>query len=74
MHTSSDVYTEYPDPRRDPWETEVRPVLRKIPLKVFEELTGKHRRVLIDARTGRRRPREASRNLLVALAQRLGLL
>jgi hypothetical protein len=36
VHASSDVYTEYLNPRRDPWETTVRPVLGKIPLKAFE--------------------------------------
>jgi hypothetical protein len=73
VHASSDVYTEYPDPKRDPWETDVRPVLAKIPLKVFEKLTGKARRVLIDAKRSRRKPRAKTRELLAEVSRKLGL-
>jgi hypothetical protein len=73
IHSSEAVYTEYPDPRRDEWSA-VREVLWKIPLATFEELTGKSRRRLIDARSGRREPHPATRALLASVARRLGLI
>lgn len=74
VHASSAVYTEYPDPRRDHWDSKVRPLLKRVSLKVFEQMTGKDRRVLIDARTGRRRTRTDTKRLLIAVLKRLELL
>src|SRR5688572_24999137 len=73
VHSSDAVYTEYPDPRRDEWSA-VRDVLWKIPLATFEEMTGKSRRRLIDARSGRREPHPDTRDLLASVARRLGLI
>ena len=73
VHSSEAVYTEYPAPRRDEWSA-VRHVLWKIPLATFEEMTGKSRRRLIDARSGRREPHPDTRALLASVARRLGLL
>ena len=53
IHAAGDVYTVYRDPRRDEWQTRIAPALKKIPLKQFERVTGKSRRLPIDARTGR---------------------
>ena len=64
IHAQDSVYTEYPDPRRDEWETEVRPALHKIPLSRLVRETGLSRRMLIDARTGRRRPHPENRRLI----------
>jgi hypothetical protein len=74
IHDETQVYTEYPDRRRDYWQTAVVPALRKIPLKEWERRTGKSRRILIDARLGRRRPHRRHADLLVSVARRLGLL
>jgi hypothetical protein len=49
------VYTEYPDPRRDEWETKILPVLRKMPPSVLEQ-SGLSPRMLRDALAGRSRP------------------
>jgi len=66
IHSEQSVYTEYPDPRRDEWQTKIVPALRKIPLSKLAE-TGLSRRTLIDARTGRRRPHRRNRELIVAI-------
>lgn len=73
IHSSESVYTEYPDPRHDEWSA-VRHVLWKIPLATFEEMTGKSRRRLIDARSGRREPHPDTRALLAFVARRLDLI
>ncbi|HEV2618017.1 MAG TPA: hypothetical protein VGU63_15575 [Candidatus Acidoferrales bacterium] len=55
-HSDADVYTYYPDPRREEWETQVRPALAKARLGLIEKETGLSRRMLIYARTGKRKP------------------
>lgn len=74
VHAATDVYTEYPDPRRDEWRTRVVPALQRIPRKLFERLTGKPRKMLIAARRGHRELRRENRELLIAVARRLRLL
>ena len=75
VHEEQKVYTVYTDPRRDYWSREVVPALWKIPLNVWErESSGKSRRILIDARLGRRRPHRKHQELLMSVAQKLGLL
>ncbi len=49
IHSAENVYTEYPDPRRDEWETKIRPALRKIPVPVLEKESGLSRMMLINA-------------------------
>jgi len=70
-HSEQNVYTEYPDPRRDEWETKTRPLLRQVALSVLQRETGLSRRMLVDARTGRRRPHDRNQKLLEALVSRL---
>jgi hypothetical protein len=71
FHSADSVYTEYPDPRRDEWETKIRPALRKIPLSRLEKLTGLSRRTLIYARVGRKRPHKKNRDILAAIARKI---
>jgi hypothetical protein len=73
IHAADSVYTVYCDPRHDEWEI-VRAALVKVPLNVFEKTTGRSRRMLIDARRGRRRPHVRNQRLLAAIARRLGVL
>jgi hypothetical protein len=73
-HSEADVYTHYPDPRRDEWETQIRPALRKTPLSVLAEETGLSRRTLIYARTGKRKPHRKHRELLVSVLRKLNLI
>ena len=75
VHDEGNVYTEYADRRRDYWSREVVPALRKLPLNAWErESGGKSRRILIDARLGRRRPHPRNQELLIAIVRRLNLL
>ena len=69
IHSEQSVYTEYPDPRRDEWQTKIRPALKGIPLKTLvEECDGKlSRRALIDLRAGRSRPHPKNEEMLVAI-------
>jgi hypothetical protein len=72
IHAAQDVYTEYSDPRRDEWQTIVLPVLKKAPLSLLVELSGMSRRAIMDLRAGRSRPHRKNREMLTAIAQKLG--
>ena len=75
VHDEQTVYTEYTDRRRDYWSREVVPALWRISLKAWDrESGGKSRRILIDARLGRRLPHRRHRELLIEIARRHGLL
>jgi hypothetical protein len=73
LHAVESVYTEYPDPRHDEWHV-ICEALRHVSLDEFERLTRKSRRMLIDARKGRRRPQGRNRRLLAGVARQLGKL
>jgi hypothetical protein len=51
---ASDVYTEYPDPRRNEWTTKILPKLRAMPLHELMKKTGMPRSTLQAIRAGRR--------------------
>ncbi len=72
IHSEQNVYTEYPDPRHDEWETRILPALKKIPLNALVKMSGMSRRALIDARAGRSRPRRKTRELLKLILGELG--
>jgi hypothetical protein len=76
MHSEQSVYTEYPDKRRDEWQTTILPALRDARLSdLVKECRGiLSRRALIDLRAGRSRPHRKNRELLVAILRKLGLL
>lgn len=67
IHSEQAAYTEYPDPRRDEWETKIRPALRKASISFVMKEAGLSRRMLIDARTGRRRPYPKNQILLASV-------
>jgi hypothetical protein len=73
VHSEVSVYTQYHDPRRDEWETKVRPQLKRIPLKRLVEQCRSQisRRALIDIRAGRSRPHRKNRALLQSIVQTL---
>jgi hypothetical protein len=73
-HSQENVYTEYPDPRRDEWGTKIVPALQNITLRKLEKMTGLSRRTLIDARTGRRRPHRKHQQLLAETVRKLHIL
>jgi hypothetical protein len=72
-HSEKMVYTEYPDPRRDEWQTKIVPALKTIRLLILEKESGLSRRMLIKARSGRVRPHRKNRELLASIASRLGI-
>jgi hypothetical protein len=74
IHAASNVYTEYRDPRRDEWETKIRPALKKVSLSRLIKATGLSRMMLIDARTGRSRPHPKNQELLLAVLRKLAVL
>jgi hypothetical protein len=61
-------YVDYPDPRRDEWGTVVLPVLRAMPLKELQRLSGLSRAALQAIRSGRR-PHTKNRALLIRVAK-----
>ncbi len=74
IHSAQNVYTEYPDPRRDEWQTKILPALKKVPLSRLMKLSGKSRRMLIDARAGRSRPHRKNQELLASIVRKLGVI
>jgi lambda repressor-like predicted transcriptional regulator len=73
VHSEQDVYTEYPDPGRDQWESQIRPALNKISLSVLQKQSGLSRRTLINARTGNHRPHPKNQELLARIVRKLGV-
>ena len=63
----SEVYTEYPDPRRDEWSTKILPRVRAMSMRELMEWTGLPRSTLQAIWAGRR-PRAAHRELLASAA------
>lgn len=64
VHSAENIYTSYPDPRRDHWERVIRPKLKNIPLSRMMEETGLSRRMLIKARKGDARPHPRNQGLI----------
>jgi hypothetical protein len=73
IHSTDEVYTEYPDPRRDEWATQLLPALRAVPLVVLIAETGMSKRALMDHRAGRSRPYARNLEVLRNVLQKLGL-
>ena len=73
IHSPESVYTEYPDPRRDEWETRILPLLKKIPIAALMRVSGRSRSMLTRALAGRSRPRRRNQELLKSILHRLGM-
>lgn len=69
IHSAQSVYTEYPDPRRDEWQTKTVPALKRIPLSQIEKLSGMSRSALKEIRAGRSRPHKKNREMLKRIVQ-----
>jgi hypothetical protein len=74
IHSAENVYTEYCDPRRDEWTTKIVPALRRISLATLEKESGMSRRMIIYARTGRRRPHPQNQELLASILRKRKLI
>ena len=71
IHFAQNVYTEYPDPRRDEWQTKIRPALKKIPLSRLVKMSGMSRSALKEMRAGRSRPHHRNLELLAGIVRKL---
>jgi len=74
IHTAQGIYTEYPDPRRDEWQTKILPALKKAKLGELVTMSGMSRRALIDLRAGRSRPHPINQKLIATILRKLGLI
>ena len=74
IHSPESVYTEYPDPRREEWQTKILPVLKKIPVAALMRFSGRSRSMLVRALAGRSRPRKRNQELLKSILHRLGVI
>jgi hypothetical protein len=70
VHSPENVYTEYPDRRRDEWQTKILPALKKASLAKLVKLSGLSRSTLIEIRAGRARPHRENREMLVKIVGR----
>jgi hypothetical protein len=73
VHSAQEVYTEYPDPRRDEWQTKILPALKNAPLNVVVKMCkGKlSRRAIIDLRAGRSRPHPKNQEHIEAVLREM---
>jgi hypothetical protein len=73
IHSPESVYTEYPDPSRDEWQTKILPLLKTIPVAALMRVSGRSRSMLVRAMAGQSRPRKRNQQLLKSILQRLGV-
>jgi hypothetical protein len=73
IHSPESVYTEYPDPRREEWQTKILPILQRIPVSILTRFSGRSRSMLVRTLAGRSRPRPQNRKLLASILHRLGM-
>ena len=71
IHSPESVYTEYPDPRRDEWQTKILPILQKIPIAALMRVSGRSRSMLARTLAGRSRLRKRNQELLKSILRRL---
>jgi hypothetical protein len=68
---AENVYTEYPDPRLDDWQTKNVPGLEKIPLQLLVKLSSMSRSSLIEIRAGRSGLHRKNQEMLNSIIHRL---
>jgi hypothetical protein len=74
IHSPESVYTEYPDPHREEWQTKILPGLKKIPIAALMRFSGRSRSMLLRTMAGRSRPRRRNQELLHSILYRLGVI
>jgi len=72
IHSAENVYTEYPDPRRDEWHTKILPALRNLPQALIVRVTGLSPTTVKDTLAERSRPRRKNQELLATIVRKLG--
>ena len=73
VHSPQTVYTEYPNLRREEWETKILPALRKLPIRVLARFTNKSPSMLRRTLAGRSRPRRRNQILMMSVLRKIGL-
>jgi len=73
IHSAQNVYTEYPDPRRDEWQTTTLPAVKKMRLSELVTKTGMSRSALKEIRAGRSRPHRRNQELLATMLGELDI-
>ena len=73
IHSPEGVYTEYPDPSRDEWQTKILPLLKQIPVAALMRVSGRSRSMLVRALAGRSRPHKRNQELLKSILHGLGV-
>jgi hypothetical protein len=63
-HDPDEVWTEYADPRRDPWRRLVLPVLKRMPTEELAAATWLSERAVKALRNGRATPRSGHHHAL----------
>jgi hypothetical protein len=71
VHAADEVINEYVDPRRDFWQTVVRPAMKRASLNELQRVTGLPRQTLVDARRNRRKVRRKTRQIIYEALLRL---
>ena len=74
VHSAQSVYTEYPDLRRDEWQTKIMPALKTLPVAALIKLSRKSRSMLVRTLAGRSRPRVRNQVLLKSVLRKIGML
>lgn len=74
IHSAQTVYTEYPNPRREEWESKVLPALRKFPVRVLARLSNKSVSMLRRTLSGQSRPQARNQLLLKSVLGKLGII
>jgi hypothetical protein len=72
IQSAENVYTEYPDPKRDEWHAKILPALKKVPRRLLIKLCPLSRSEITDIRAGRVLPHPKNQALIVAALRRLG--
>jgi hypothetical protein len=70
FHSPENVYTEYVDPKRDEWETKIRPALKTAKRSEFQDILS--RSALTELRAGRSRPHPGNEEQIVRRLRELG--
>jgi hypothetical protein len=74
IHAEENVYTLYPDPRRDEWQTKILPALKRVSLSRLVKMSGMSRSAVKEMRAGRSRPQRKNQDMLAAVVRKLGLI
>jgi hypothetical protein len=65
MRARAEANRIYTDPRRDEWQTKILPALRKIPVSILMNMSGKSRSMIFEVLAARSRPHRQNQQLFV---------